>query len=212
MNSITYARPEWVCTTANPMDLPLPPDGLWLSAHLDPKSEMFSQTWSIYNASFNDVERRTLFEQLLAMRRLRYRFSAIRRKGAVVGVLGFWELEDFCFLEHIAVAPEYRSGGYGRRAIQMLQRLVRKPILLDVEPLDTDENAVRRVSFYQRLGFHYCEHPVALPPYIGKAVVTSNLMSWPMALDAGACEQTLASIEQEIYGLRVVTPRQPKAV
>jgi RimJ/RimL family protein N-acetyltransferase len=168
---------------------------------------MFDQAWSIYNASFSDFERRSLFEQMQVMRQPRYRFSAIRKKGAVVGVLGVWHLRDFCFVEHVAIAPEHRSGGYGRRALQALQRHVRGPIILDVEPFGTDLAAARRVAFYQRLGFHYCGHPVSLPPYAGKTAEPSNLMSWPLALDGENRERAVEAIARDVYGLHPLVPR-----
>jgi ribosomal protein S18 acetylase RimI-like enzyme len=181
---------------------------LWFSAHLDPQDGMFKQAWSIYNASFSDLERRSLFEQLHAMRQPRYRFSALRLKGTVVGVLGVWDLPGFCFVEHLAIAPEHRSAGYGRRALQTLQRHVRGPVVLDVEPFGTDLDAARRVAFYRRLGFHYCGCQVTLPPYVGKATAPSNLMSWPMALDGGDRERVVETIEREVYGLHPLVPRR----
>ena len=212
MNSTLRARPGRVFTATGQTEPSSSQDGLCFSAHLDPKGEMFKQAWAIYNASFNDIERRTLFEHLLVMRQLRYRFSAMQCDGAVVGVLGLWELEGFCFVEHVAVAAEHRSGGYGRRAIRLLQRHVRKPILLDVEPFGTDVNAVRRVAFYRRLGFHYCGYPITLPPYVGKTAEPTNLMSWPMALDTEACERALDTIRHGVYGLEPVALCHDQAV
>ena len=169
---------------------------------------MFREAWSIYNASFSDLERRSLSEHLSAMRHPHYRFSAIQANGAVVGMLGIWTLDGFSFIEHLAVAPEHRSAGYGRRALQTLQRHVRGPIMLDVEPFGTDLNAARRIAFYQRQGFHYCGHPVVLPPYAGKASAPSNLMSWPMPLDGESREWVVETIEREIYGIHPFVPRR----
>jgi ribosomal protein S18 acetylase RimI-like enzyme len=208
MNIAACERPVRAFLSTGQADPSFNHDGLWFSSHLDPRDGMFTQAWSIYNASFSDLERRSLFEQLHVMRQPRYRFSALRLEGAVVGVLGVWYLPGFCFVEHLAIAPERRSGGYGRGALQTLQRHVRGPVVLDVEPFGTDLNAARRVAFYRRLGFHYSGRPVTLPPYVGKAAAPSNLMSWPAALDGEARGQVVETIEREVYGLHPPVPRR----
>jgi len=176
-------------------------DGLWISAHLIGRDDVFNQAWTIYTEAFADIERRSLFEQMRVMRHPHYRFSAVRDEDAVVGVLGYWDLPGFCFIEHFAVSAACRSGGYGRRAIRLLQQHVKGPVLLDVEPFGFDQNAARRVAFYNRLGFRYCGDPVTLPPYEGKATGPTNLMSWPMALDREGRERVAEIITREVYGL-----------
>lgn len=207
MNIKSCERPKKAVSVAEQAVPSFNPDGLWFSAHLSPQDGMFKQAWFIYNASFTDSERRSLFEQMQVMHHRRYRFSAIQAEGAVVGVLGIWNLCGFCFLEHLAIAPGLRSGGYGRHALQTLQWYVRGPIVLDVEPFGTDLNAARRVAFYQRQGFHYCGRSVTLPPYMGKGAEPSNLMSWPMALDGKNRERVVEAIERDVYGLHPLAPR-----
>ncbi|HRR34463.1 MAG TPA: GNAT family N-acetyltransferase [Kiritimatiellia bacterium] len=168
---------------------------------------MFQRAWSIYTASFVDFERRSLFEHRHVMRQPRYRFSAILRDQDVVGVIGMWSLPGFCFIEHVAIADAFRSAGLGQRALRAVQRHAVDPVVLDVEPFGTDFFAARRVTFYRRLGFHYCGHPVTLPPYAGKTTEPSNLMAWPMALDEASRVQVVETIEREIYGLHPLIPR-----
>lgn len=189
-------------------DLPLHQGGLWFSPHLAPEGEMFQKAWSIYTESFADFERRSLFEHLKVMRQPRYRFSAILRGQEVVGVLGMWTLPGFCFIEHVAIGAAFRSAGLGQQALRAVQCHVGGPVVLDVEPFGTDLYAARRVSFYQRLGFHYCGRSVTLPPYVGKATEPSNLMAWPLALDETSRVRVVETIEREIYGLHPLIPRR----
>ena len=180
-------------------------DGLSLSAHLAKQDKVFAQAWAIYAEAFTGLERRTRREQTRVMRHPRYRFSAVMHEGSVVGVLAWWELPGFCFVEHFAVSAAQRSGGFGRRAMALLQEHVACPVIVDVEPFGTDQPAARRVAFYSRLGFSYGGLPVMLPAYEGKAVAPSNLMAWPSALDRAGRERVLEAIGREIYG-------QPDAV
>lgn len=186
-------------------------EGLWFSAHLAARDEVFKQAWAIYAEAFTGVARRSRCEQARIMRHPRYRFSAVMHEGSVVGVLAWWELPGFCFVEHFAIASAHRSGGFGRRAMKLLQSSVACPIVLDVEPFGTDYHAARRVAFYHRLGFAYCGQSVTLPAYEGRATAPTNFMSWGSALSRAGCERVLETIGCEIYDQRIEVP-YPNAV
>lgn len=181
-------------------------EGLWFSAHLTERDELFNQVWSIYTEAFTPVERRTRLEQLHTLRDPRYRFSAVMHEHAVVGVLAWWDLPGFCFVEHFAISSAQRSGGFGRRAMTLLQTHVAGPIVLDVEPFNLDQQAVRRVSFYQRLGFSYCMQPVFLPAYEGKPVAPTNFMAWQTSLDHAGCDRVFDTVTRVIYQQAVARP------
>ncbi len=174
-------------------------DKLWFSAHLDGQGEVFAQVWSIFTEAFTGFERRTRREQMRVMRHPRYRFSAVMREDSVVGVLAWWELPGFCFIEHFAISSAQRSGGLGRRAMELLKSHMDRPIVMDVEPFGSNHQAARRVAFYNRLGFTYGGESVTLPAYEGKATAPSNLMAWPIVLDRAGRERVLETIEREIY-------------
>ncbi len=186
-------------------------DGLSLSAHLVAQDAVFEQAWAIYAEAFTGFERRTRREQMRVMRDPAYRFSAVMHAGSVVGVLAWWELPGFCFVEHFAVSSAQRSGGFGRRAMALLQAHVACPVVVDVEPFGAEHQASRRVAFYNRLGFSYCGRAVTLPAYEGRSTAPSNLMAWPMALDPAGRERVLETIGSEIYG-RSAAVAYPSAV
>ncbi len=218
MNSAQSERSERVFSSTGPCGLrynkALPvcgADGLKLSPHLSETDEMFKQVWTIYSEAFAGSERRTRKEQKRVMRHPFYRFSAIMQESTVVGVLAWWELQGFCFVEHFAISSAQRSGGFGRRALQLLQAHEARPILVDVAPFGTDYAASRRVAFYCRLGFQYAGVSVTLPAYEGKAAEPSNLMAWQVELDRLGHERVLETIGREIYGQCVRVP-YPSAV
>jgi hypothetical protein len=178
-------------------------NGLWFSAHLIQHDEVFERTWAIYKEAFSGLERRTRRDQMGVMVHPRYRFSAIMHENSVVGVLAWWELPGFCFVEHFAISAEQRSGGFGRRAIALLQSHVNAPILVDVEPFGTDYLAARRVAFYNRLGFSYCPQPVTLPAYRDRSSAPSNFMAWNATLDGHVRERMFDTVCHEVYHQRV---------
>jgi len=181
-------------------------DGLCLSPHLAEQDERFGQAWSIYAEAFTGFERRARREQSRVMRHPLYRFSAILQDGVVVGVLAWWDVPDFCFVEHFAISSIQRSGGLGRRALALLLAHEDRPVIVDVEPFGSGQLSSRRVAFYARLGFKYCATPVTLPPYAGKTAEPSNLMAWPVELDRIECERALAAIRRDVYGLHTRMP------
>lgn len=176
-------------------------DGLVFSAHLMEHDALFEPAWAIYAEAFTGFERRTRREHSRVLRDPSYRFSAIIQEGVVVGVLAWWDLPEFCFVEHFAISSLQRSGGLGRCAMELLQAHESRPVLVDVEPFGSQQLASRRVAFYARLGFNYCASPILLPPYAGKTTEPSNLMSWSVVLDRTECERVLAAIRCTVYGL-----------
>ncbi len=69
-----------------------------------------------------------------------------------VGFITVWRFTGFCYVEHFAIDPMHRNGGYGRQTIQALLEEVRQPVVLEVE-LPENELSCRRIGFYQRQGF-----------------------------------------------------------
>ncbi len=70
----------------------------------------------------------------------------------------------FTYMEHFAIAEDKRSGGIGAKAITQLLSLCELPMIIEVEP-PTDTIAIRRISFYQRLGFQICDYDYTQPAY-----------------------------------------------
>jgi len=172
---------------------------------------MFKQAWAIYQEAFSGYEGRSRREQRRVMGHPLYRFSAVMQDDKVVGVLAWWELQGFCFVEHFAISSAHRSGGFGRRAMALLQAHADCPLVVDVAPFGADQPASRRVAFYRRLGFEYSGEPVELPAYEGRSVEPSNLMAWKLELSGGGRERVLAAISRDIYGQSERVP-YPSAV
>ncbi len=81
-----------------------------------------------------------------------------------VGFVTYWDLGDFYYVEHFAIDPEQRNGGYGKKLLNHLFGLLDKPIALEVE-YPNDELSKRRINFYQREGFELWENEYYQPPY-----------------------------------------------
>ena len=82
----------------------------------------------------------------------------------LVGIITYWDLGKFYYVEHFAVDPEMRNGGYGMSIMATLLSTMQLPVVLEVER-PTEEMAKRRIGFYQRCGFTLWNQDYVQPPY-----------------------------------------------
>lgn len=90
--------------------------------------------------------------------------NVVLNDGTPIGLLSYWDFDDFYYAEHFAIDPTQRNGGYGKAVLQHLCQLLDKPIVLEVEEPD-EEMARRRIGFYQRNGFVLWDNEYRQPPY-----------------------------------------------
>lgn len=127
-------------------------------------SGAFDQICALMEKSFPLEEYRPYPEQKALLSRPAYGLYAARndREGNLLGFAAVWEWEDFAFIEHIAVSPDYRNGGLGGKLLDQVVALLEKPVCLEVEPPDGGM-ASRRIGFYQRHGFFLNPYPYTQP-------------------------------------------------
>lgn len=82
-----------------------------------------------------------------------------------IGFLSTWTFDSFIYLEHFAVSPEFRNGGYGKRALALLFEKTTLPLIGEIELPDSSEMAERRSLFYNRHGFVLWDFEYEQPPY-----------------------------------------------
>lgn len=126
--------------------------------------------------------------------------QVILDNGQPVGVVTHWDFGSFCYIEHLAVSPEARNGGYGRKVMEQLQKRLGKPIVLEVEE-PTDEMSRRRIGFYQRAGFMLWKKPYLQPPYRkGDGMLPMHLMVWGALSEEQDFETVRETLYREVYG------------
>lgn len=86
----------------------------------------------------------------------------------LTGMLTFWRLTDFVYIEHFVIDPAERNRGTGSEALQVFLRMVSPlPVVLEAEPPVTDGDlASRRIGFYRRHGFEVIDETYIQPPYM----------------------------------------------
>lgn len=181
----------------------------------DAESSLYPKLLRIFEESFPLSERRDEAAQAAAFADPRYRLEAWMDGSRLVGLMGWWDFEDFRYVEHVAVAPEARSGGYGSRILRHWLNMDPRPVYLEIEEVEDDITGRRR-DFYLRLGFAqtpfgHVQPPYQLPAPSGteagggpeKAApgegVPMQVLSWPGVLSEKQYERLFSLLRDEVW-------------
>lgn len=159
------------------------------------KPSLFKQLYRIYCSSFPKHERRERknLEKILLQKKAR---ALVRLKEkCVMGFAIYWQLGDFCFLEHFAVHEKKRGKGHGSEIVSALSKKCRK-IVCEIEPPTRSLKAKKRLAFYKKRGFRVIEKNYVQPAYSpGKKPVRLWLVA---NFKAGGSVAPL--IHEKVYG------------
>lgn len=153
----------------------------------DARHELFSAAMELYHSSFPEHERRLAPSQKRILSDPEYNFMLIYSGDTFVGLMLYWENDDFIYLEHFCTLPEMRGKGLGAKA---LKKLVSggKTVILEIDPPE-NEISRRRRAFYERCGFLCNGYDYIHLPYrpedAGHRLV---IMSSPAAVDEARFE------------------------
>ena len=140
----------------------------------------WSEAWALYEASFPACERWDASSYDRAFADPAFEADAILLDGAFVGLLFHWTSDGFHYVEHLAVSPHLRGQHLGSRALEAFCRDRR--VILEIDPPE-DTVSIRRLHFYERLGFvanpYNYVHPSYRSPFHPHRLV---LMSRPEPL------------------------------
>lgn len=143
---------------------------------------LLHEIWNIYEYSFPENERRDLESHKQIMNNPLYHLVPLKNQDRIIGFIAYWDLDDFVFIEHLAIKRGLRGKGYGSKTINKMTSLFPK-IILEVEEPETEE-ARKRIRFYQKHGFYLNSYPYLQPPYKPQdAPVPLLLMSFPSKMD-----------------------------
>lgn len=81
-----------------------------------------------------------------------YRFVAVEEKGSVVGHANFRMVADEGEIERVAVHPDFRRRGYGRKLMEAMVDYSRKKGVRDMT-LDVRVNNEKAINLYESCGF-----------------------------------------------------------
>ncbi|MBW4082055.1 GNAT family N-acetyltransferase [Paenibacillus sp. S150] len=164
----------------------------------------FEEVYAIMEASFPDTEFRTYNGQKALLSHRHYRLYTERdAENRILAFLAAWEFPELRFVEHLAVNPEIRGSGIGKKLMQAYLSRPGKPVMLEVE-LPEGKLAQRRIGFYERLGFHMNPFDYVQPPLrTGQAALPLRIMTCPRQATLQEFRLYRDLLYAEVYNIQV---------
>lgn len=172
---------------------------------VDEHHPLWSRFYGFYEEAFPDSERKSEAELLRGAPMTNPEWRPEHRLYFLdeepVAALSFWWKNEDVFGEYLAVRPDKRNLRLGQRIFEgMMQET--GSIVLEIEVPET-EWSVRRLGFYERLGFvpqmkNYHMPDMSRP---GEAV-PMWLLRWPEALDESVNDKLEREIHAVVYRVK----------
>lgn len=163
----------------------------------------FDEIFNIMEVAFPKEEYRNYEEQKKLLNNPDYYITTKRNeKNKLIGFICSWKMSKFIFIEHFAVKTSERGKGIGSIMLKEFINTFKFPIILEVE-LPKDELSLRRINFYERIGFikndfEYYQMPLRK----GSSPIKMYLMSYPKGLNKIEFEEIKKCIYDKIYLIR----------
>ena len=128
----------------------------------DKNNKDFHKAWELYENSFPIHERRTLETHKKALDNENFYCTYVMEDDTFIGILFYWKLNNYIYVEHFAISPELRNHGFGTKVLNEFTSN-NDNIILEIDPLE-DEVSIKRYHFYKNIGFklHDFDH-IQLP-------------------------------------------------
>lgn len=157
----------------------------------------FKLAWKLYEEAFPANEKRFLNEQIQLFEKSNYFFQALLFENQFIGFLGFWEIDDFIFIEHFAIQPQERGKNYGTLVLNSFLQNKTK-VILEIEP-PLEKESIKRLHFYEKLGFVQNElHHFQVPFRKNDEKVKLHLLSYKTILTPTKYTQLYDTMQQQL--------------
>lgn len=131
----------------------------------DASAPELAELTALYERAFPEEERRLTPDLLSMIGSVEaMHLNKIMYDGSLAGMLIFWRLGDFSYIEHFAVFEHLRGSGIGAAAVKRAREILGDDVILEAE-LPTDNFSRRRIGFYSRCGFEPVIKDYVQPDY-----------------------------------------------
>lgn len=157
----------------------------------------------LYEDAFPPHERRD-WDSLLKLipEQQEMHLDLVQTDDGHIGFIIWWEIASGTyFVEHFAIDAELRGKNYGASVLSYYKELLHGRILLEVEPPE-DEYSIRRIGFYERLGFQVQDFNYRQPSYIDPLVSYPMLLMGTITFEESELIVLAEVIKEKIYALK----------
>ena len=127
-------------------------------------TELTADLRKIYEEAFPADERREWVQLTALLPNPHFMLNKVYFQEQLIGILNYWTLDRFCYIEHFAISEYERNKGFGYEVLKSLLLGVSSSVILEVEEPVT-EMARNRIAFYERLNFRILDGEYYQPPY-----------------------------------------------
>lgn len=163
--------------------------------------ETFDSVYEKMKAAFPYEERRDYIDQKECLGKKHFNFFEIFDGEAPAGFVTPWVFDEFVYIEHLAIDEDKRSGGYGSKAVEKIKEFYKKPVILEAEVPDTEQQ-IKRIRFYERLGFKVNEYAYLQPSYHAGEGVPLMILSYPNLLSQEEFNHFVSTTREYVYKIR----------
>lgn len=160
----------------------------------------FDKIYDLMQSSFPSDEYRTCAEQKALLCDPAYSiYASFNETREVLAFIAVWDFNDFAFIEHFAVNPQYRNSGLGSLLLKELLEKIGKTVCLEVESPLT-EMANRRIGFYKRNNFFLNKYPYVQPAISrGKKALPLFIMTSGSKITRSLFERIKNTLHTKVY-------------
>lgn len=154
---------------------------------------------NLYENAFPIYERRTWEQLLCLLPQQAMQVMVAEQNEILIGFAIYWKLDNWYFLEHLAIDPLHEGKGYGSAFIQYLLQQSNNQLLLETE-IATNEISHRRIRFYEKSGLQTAPFYYQQPPYRkGESTPAMHIMSVPVIVEEDEFKSITTIIRQQVF-------------
>ena len=164
----------------------------------------FDKFYRLLEESFPPDEHRTYWEHKEMLDNPKYCIYTVldTENDDIKAFITIWQFDDFAFVEHFAVNPNYRNSGLGSEILHEIMTIFSCLICLEVE-LPDNETAKRRIEFYIRNGFFENEYPYIQPPIsAGRKPIPLKIMTSGSTITQDQFNKIKSILYSEVYNIK----------
>ena len=160
----------------------------------------FAELKLLYTRAFPPDERRDSYELDKMLNNDSFSFLMISHYDKPAGLIAFWLIEDYAFIEHLVVTEQFRNRKIGETAVHLLNEALQLPLLLETEH-PTEEISKSRLGFYERQGFMIVDADYIQPAYHPEKKPVEMLLLSNQTIEKEKLIALVKSIHKLVYGV-----------
>jgi N-acetylglutamate synthase-like GNAT family acetyltransferase len=163
-----------------------------------PEFPGFAEVKLLYYRAFQPDERREVSDLVAQLEKPDFKLLIIQMYEMPAGLIALWQLNNFMFIEHIAVTEQFRNRKIGETALKMIADSLEQPVLLETV-FPTENISESRLAFYERIGFDIIDNNYEQPAYSPEKNSKKMLLLSNRAIMPDPIEKIVTEIHKVVY-------------